>query len=500
MAYVPTDPNLLDDEERRKREEEQQINAGTSAPGDTGEGAVDAGPGGDTAAGAQGNFTPINAYLDANRAQAADLSGKIAGKLTEEEQKVRGEIGQAGEEAQGQIAGSRVTADEGLVNRALENPTEFVKSQADLDAFKKQRDANYTGPTGLAETRTADLQAKVREAQRRAGLVDSEQGRSELLRTYGTNPTEGQIMLDQLLLGADPNSRQTLTAAANPFQSLDEYLDQVTGEVKTAGESAATDTAAARNLVSGRLTSESGAIPTAQKEFQDRLSSTSQKSVDYNNRLNSILAKLADGRQRELTAEERNLIGFNQDILPLIEQYPSIFATQAKNNPLSQLSTYYTQGDQAALPTASDVVSAEDLARYQALAQLAGMPIEGIPTASTADSFRQFSGAQPSFNNMGPLNEIQMSYGNMYQQLLDAGQAPANVIDYMNKLYSVMGEPQPTAQPTTPMPEPGTNGDLGAGFHWDETLGAWVPNIPLQPNSPPPSGGGGSRFYSMGVA
>jgi hypothetical protein len=363
MAYVPTDPNLLDEEEEERRR--QETVPGTSAPGDGGEAPVDAGPGGGTTAAGIEPFTNINAYLDANREQAAELSGKLAGKLTEEEQKIRGDIGKTGEETQAQIAQNRVSADEGLVNRALEKPTDFVKNQADLEAFTKMRDASYQGPRSIAENRAAELSGQVREGQRRAGLVDTEEGRSELLRLYGNNPTQGQVMLDQLLLGADPNSRQTLSAAANPFSSLDEYLDEVSGQARTAGEAADSDATAARNLVSSRLSGEGGAIPAFQSDLQRRLAQRKDQEVQE-------LAAMKQGLSNfYLTPEQMTGAGLTQEELIRMRDKNRALANHYQQP--EDVLQFLTERSPDEAYTVGNVATPEDVARYNALAQLAGI-------------------------------------------------------------------------------------------------------------------------------
>lgn len=310
-------------------------------------------------------FTDINAYLDANKDQTADLSRKVAGKLTEEEQSVRSDIGKAGQDAQTAINAAAVRPDEGLVNRAIEKPADFVKNQTDFDAFKKMRDASYGGPAGVDDAAAATLRNRVTEAQRRAKGVDTESGREELLRSLNPNSTKGMFTLDNLLLGADPNSRQTIAAAASPFDSLTGYLDDVSGTAKGQADQARTDAESARNLVSSKFTGEGGAIPTFEKGLTERLSG---RQAEEAAQIARIRRNLGGGQVWEQDVPDA---GIDSAAMQKIMAYSNALQNQYQVDP--DLQSYIQSRSPEAEITRGKFASPEDYANYSALTQLAGI-------------------------------------------------------------------------------------------------------------------------------
>lgn len=369
MAYEFEDPK---DEEQQLDENGQPI-SGTSGgllTGAPGQGSA-AGPttsgdgfGSPQSKGFSG-FTDINAYLDANRDQTADLSKKVAGKLTEEEQSVRSGIGKAGQDAEAAINAAAVRPDEGLVTRAAEKPADFVKNQSDVDAFKKMRDANYSGPAGIDDEASATLKNQVSEAQRRAKGVDTEMGREELLRSLNPGATKGMFTLDNLLLGADPNSRQTLAAAASPFDSLTSYLDEVSGTAKGKADVARTDADAARNLVSSKFTGEGGAIPTFEKGLTDRLAARQAEEAAQIARIKRNLGGY------QVWDQDQGDVGVDAETMQKLMAYSNALQNQYGVDP--DLQAYIkTRAPEEAI-TRDTFANADDYANYSALASLAGI-------------------------------------------------------------------------------------------------------------------------------
>ncbi len=508
MAYEYEDPKDED-----QLDENGQPIAGTggglllTAPG---QGSA-AGPtaGGDfrspQAAGFSG-FTDINAYLDANRDQTADLSKKVAGKLAEEEQGVRSDINTAGQTAESAINANAVRPDEELVGRAVQNPSAFLKNQSDVSALTKMRDGAYSGPAGIDDESAASLKNRISEAQRKAKGIDTEAGREELLRSLGTNPSKGVVTLDNLLLGADPNSRQTLAAATSPFDSLGSYLDEVSGGVKSKADAVRADAGAARNLVASKFLGEGGAIPTFEKGLTDRLTSRQTEEAG------------------QIARIQRNLGGYqvwDQDAGDLGVDLPSLSTAGKYANMLQNtydvdpdVQGYRSARSPEAEITRDNFASEEDYANYASLAQLAGIDPTFLQqgNAGKAGTAPQdltdfdFAGFQNNAKNTlfakdrellkmdpatldeptrqkwmsvakraglskwRPGGEREFSEGGGYGQVYDQGPGQPNYNEPPPPQPPQDNQPPPYPNPTSPQPDDG-NGP----YRWDPYNGSWIP-------------------------
>lgn len=424
MAYEYEDPN-----------DEDELDQNGQPIAGTGGGLLTSAPGQGSAAGPTAGsdfrspqsagfsgFTDINAYLDANRDQTADLSQKVAGKLTEEEQSVRSDIGKAGQDADAAINSAAIRPDEALVSRATSNPADFVKNAADVEAFKKQRDATYGGPAGVADETAASLRNRISEAQRRAKGVDTESGREELLRSLNPTATKGMFTLDNMLLGADPNSRQTISAAAAPFETLGTYLDETSGTATSKADQARADADASRNLVASKLTGPEGALPGFEKDLNERLA-WEQGQEQY--QLDRILRGL---QGYSVWRDDVGEVGANQDQLDELKAYANMLQNQYKVDP--QASTYVKPRSVQEGITRQNFASQDDYANYLALADLAGID----PTFLHEEDMAQ-AGAYPrdfvDFDYTGLNNSVRDTLTAKDREMLDrpVGTLPANEVE-----------------------------------------------------------------------
>lgn len=205
----PYDPNL--DDPNAQDTTQSSVQTGAVAPGQTGAiGASGAEPeAGTSEQKSSGRWTNVNDYLNANRDSGlgSNLVGKVEGEVTGAKQTQT----DAGTEF-GQRVNSATTAfDPTLVGRATTDSANFVSNANDVAAFKNQRDAEYKGPNNFSDA--SDLfsraQGATSKAAAKAGNLQSEGGRSQLLDNYfgrqGYNA--GQKSLDGLVAtSADPNA------------------------------------------------------------------------------------------------------------------------------------------------------------------------------------------------------------------------------------------------------------------------------------------------------
>lgn len=453
-------------------------------------------------------------YLQANKDQVQQMANQVAGQIGTNYNNVQQGVNQAGQNFANLVQSSYTPTDPSVLNQVKSNPTDAAKNPDTLKAFQSQLNSQYTGPSSFeGSTEYSGAQKNVQDAIQQAGLLGNYSGLSGYLQNnIEKNATPGQNTLDSVLLQSSQPAFQTVQDAAKPFAGLNDYLSGVSAQQNQGVQAAQAAAPAARQSAQQTLTDVATPFVSG---LNTAYTQGTQKSTDYNNKLNTVADKVANGKFDSLTPEEQSLIGYNPALTNLISGYPTLLSQQAQDNPIN-FGQFFTQGQQAQVPTPANVVSPDQIAEWQALTQLGGNSPTGLnfdmPTA--AQPLQGQTGSQPGvlpeYKNMQALQAIDSSYGNMYDQLVSNGfqgvpqQGVQRLEDYMNALRGAEGSAQPGSQPLTPPPPSGSAGDLGAGFHWDTNSGSWQPTIPLappggqptpgQPTVPLTSGGGGRAF------
>lgn len=159
---------------------------------------------------ASGSWTNLDTYLQSNAGQG--FGEKVAGKVGADVDQASGQIDTAAQEFKGRSDAGTTRADESLMASVYEDPTAVANDPGKLEAFKKQRDATYAGPSNFSDT--SDLYGKtwgaVDSASQKAKGSNTEGGRYALLDNYfgRADYSQGQKGLDNLIVANDPNSRQ----------------------------------------------------------------------------------------------------------------------------------------------------------------------------------------------------------------------------------------------------------------------------------------------------
>ena len=365
-------PYLIDEEEeerKRKEEGESVPVTGTQAgtlPGSGGTKPIGAAP--------NNSFVDVQAYLQANRPQALDTAKKVAGKLGEEEQGLRTGLETVSEGYRGQVEAGTVRPDEELVGRAATDPTEFVKNAEDVEKFKRQRDASFTGPGAFEESAEAgDITHKIKTAQERARGIETSQGRKDYLTSIGKNPTAGVVSLDDLLIGGDPDARAELTRAAQPFETLGTALEDATHRASEQLSAGRGGTEAARSGVANRFTGEGGVLPSFRQSLQGRLGEEragSQSRADLA-RSNLLAGGSATPDIGRLTDQDLAELGVTRGEMEAI--FSSSGALRSDYGQGTNFEDFLTQQTPEVLfPNADAIASQEDYAKEAALEALLG--------------------------------------------------------------------------------------------------------------------------------
>lgn len=267
MVYIPET-----DEERQEREQLLAPSAGGQVISEAPAG-VSASTGTPqqqaTGGGAQGGAGGIDfsKYISQNLPGTQRLAGQLAERVGREAGEARGAVSQATQQFGQQVQGQQVDLPQNLLASLRTDPTQITQTPEALESFLRARDATYTGPRTLQETEFYQPALKeVREAQSARERTATPEGLRTLLQERaGARPiSPGTLRFDLALLQSTPAAQQRLAAARAGAQGLGGLL---TGAEQQAQQRA--EQIAATNLATQQATR--GALGQAQTGFRTQL-------------------------------------------------------------------------------------------------------------------------------------------------------------------------------------------------------------------------------------
>lgn len=222
MPFLPQNP--YDDEAEKKKQE----GTGQNISGQSGTFAL---PGASQTANTpkapqrSGSFANLNQYLDANKDNTNQMATSIAGSIDNTAQNAQSNIDAFKANAPTVI--NRVTNDD-LKNNYYDNATslnDVIKNQYKI----LKGTGGYTGPTDVSGVAGyEDAVSSANTATSKLAQTGTEAGRQELLKNQYSRPsyTQGQNVLDQALIQADPNAQQKITGVKDKWSALNGLLDK----------------------------------------------------------------------------------------------------------------------------------------------------------------------------------------------------------------------------------------------------------------------------------
>ena len=276
--------------------------AGTSAPTGSGSGV---GVGTQQASQVQQNQAPQNnqgnvdvgSYLNANPQGGSQLGQQVASNLTNTYNTTKSGIDTSAQSANQAINQGYIPENTQLIQQVAANPTQSASNADTLSQFQGQLNDTYGGPTSWADYGTQ--QGNVNQANQMAGLVNTPGGNNVLIQQVENqnqpgHTSQGINQLDTLLYQGNPNAVGQAQAAAQPFASLNDYINSQ-------------NTAIGQNIT--------GAQTNAAQTAQDALNAfTGQNGTltNLNNTINQNTASqlaTAQAQQAALKADIGNLYG-----------------------------------------------------------------------------------------------------------------------------------------------------------------------------------------------
>jgi hypothetical protein len=372
MAYLP---ESLQEQERRKQQEQgqgPQVASGASGVITGGAGGTSAGQPQGKGPSRSGSWTNLNAYLQNNTDQADQLGNRVAQNVTNDAEQAKSKLGSLQSQFTQKADQSSVNRNQGLVTEAVSNPTEFVKDQNKVSNFTKIRDAQYNGPQSLADVDGyTDTYSKLNNANQAVENTKTEGGRFSLIQSQFAKPSysRGQQRLDQMLLQNAPGAREQFSQVQQNYGGLMGSLEgaqksaqEYAGQRKAETQSAAKDVRDALGMLDDPTTAANeaaGAFGQFQTDLKGRTNDFRTKQSELYKRIQQALgggqASTNPGGSLAMDADVAAAIGL-QDGQRLYDVNLSDYEAQFNPDAINE----------------QNVASADDYARYSALAQLAG--------------------------------------------------------------------------------------------------------------------------------
>jgi hypothetical protein len=225
-------------------------------------------------------FVDLRRYLDANQEQSAQTAQTLSDTLSEEGDRISGDI----EGVQGGFASEvekQNPLNESVIDAAIKDPIAVAGDQDQAADFTRLLNAEYRGPETIEDFDAYyPLQSSVNEGVRRSGLVDTDEGRFELMQGIGgPQRTAGESRLDQFLVSTPENLDIIREGASR--------LGATQGELEALGE-------AALGIVGDRRTGLEGLSDRIQSDF---LGKTGVVNTFRKDLTSSYSTALADARK-----------------------------------------------------------------------------------------------------------------------------------------------------------------------------------------------------------
>ncbi|MDB4786321.1 hypothetical protein OAG36_01155 [bacterium] len=377
-------------------------------------------------------------YLDANREGAQKLAGQVVEPLKQQSADVLADVDRRVNEA---VTATGVQDDtSGLITKAAQDARL-------LDAAEKQRvqstlAGTYGGPEGVDFSGVQEQEARIKALANQLETVGGVKQQLGDVTQQGRRYTSGMKAMDAMLLRQDPAIRQSLEAQKQLGQQVESARTAGTEKVTSAINNAKASVAERQAIAQQQLSTASGA---QEQYWQDELASLQGQAAAINAAITGEAAMSASdlqllgisaadwdkyrdayvatsyGRDRPLTYNENYNYNLNS---PTQFTAPDAYVANAWRN---------FQTDDFTVNPANvgmqNVVTQDDLARYQALQELQNAQQAGfVPANALADP------------RTGALDFNKAAANNALNAFMASGVvAPRSNLDVMEGMYGPGG-------------------------------------------------------------
>lgn len=321
-----------------KQQQEQQLNQPKNISGGGNASFQDVVPGQEKGQKSSGQYANLQQYIQANQPQASQMGQKVAGDVQSKAQEAENKLSQF-EQAKPQ---------------AVQNfdPNQYIQdaprlSQEQKTQFQQQRQTGgYSGPQQLEQVSGyKETQQAAQKATDAAKMAGTESGQQELLKQSYARPnyTQGQVKLDQVLLGGNEQAKQGLSDLSQRYSGL---YDQFNTKAQDVGASI---NQANQQALANKQAIEA-AIP---KAWSDVLNPIEQRALQLNEQNPQI---------------QQQIYGDLSDDLLMQDTLNRLGLSEGQNLYDLDLMNYLTPNQTQF--NVNDVATADERARYQALRDL----------------------------------------------------------------------------------------------------------------------------------
>ena len=376
--------NQIVDELRQDQEDELSGSIGSGGIGSgTTVASSSGGPQAQSAAtgGVSNTARNIKKYIEANQGAGQQIAGAIGQRATDESGRIGSGIQRAQQDFESKTNPLQRELDESdpFIQSSFADPTTTVSQQDQLARFQRLRDNQIGNELGQVSVDIDPIQQSLDTVRGIQENLGSQEGRFQLLQDEFGNPTytTGQKRLDQLLFQSDPNAvsglqNQVAGLASSQQGQLDQFNQQSQAQMDALLGLAGDKQQGISDLLSRG--SDLGGLEDdlTQRGYEDILNDITARESQREQDLVRNLTELQD-TQGSLTNATDNLLN-----LLGIEKGSITYGV----DPTKFGSSFV---DPTALVTASGVSNPEEIARYQALNQLAGVDPQIILDAAQSN-------------------------------------------------------------------------------------------------------------------
>lgn len=313
-------------------------------------------------------FADLQRYVEANKPQSQALATQVSSGI---EQKAQQDIGQVQTQAldsfREEVRKNQPSREQFKTARqAIQSPQ---TQRVTPEQLKQLRSFQYSGPAELDAEKIGQLQEAVKQAQGRADLTKTPEGRRTLIRDIVGNEryTAGMGAFDQMLLQVDPTARERLQQAAEGIsQKFGNAADVALGKSRAMAGAEQGRIEREKGRIEDLITAETGR---ARQGLITSEKSREQAAVEQTKRINQFLdnadpSVLQEGDLEALGLDQTAL----QNLMARIEGVRS-FGLQPELSKYGSTQSGYAIGKNI---TAGSSGTPEERARILALEKLIG--------------------------------------------------------------------------------------------------------------------------------
>ncbi len=256
-------------------------------------------------------YTDVASYLSANQQGGNQLGQQVSSNLSDKYNTTKSGIDTSAGATNQQVQSGYIPENTQLIQQVASDPFAAANDSSQLSAFQGQLNDTYGGPTSWADYGTQ--QGKVNEATQYGSLLNAPGGKNVLIQDVENKLNPGQTgqginSLDTLLFGGNQNAVQQAQSAAQPIQTLNDYINQqntaIGQNIGNAQNAAAQTSQNALNAFTG----DTGVLTNLNQNINQNTASQLSQAQALQAKLQADIGNLYGGQKQQTDAT--NITGY----------------------------------------------------------------------------------------------------------------------------------------------------------------------------------------------